>query len=147
MLLEVIEVVEPLTVSCAGRQVKILDDGYAWLFICRDGARHVVTAHCDPSGCPVHWYVDVVDAWSLDAEGFPVYDDLFLHVVAIPGGAVELRDADELETAFHEGKVTREQHETASAEAARIVREMQEGIFGPMVRTEDYLMAVRSNGG
>ena len=105
--------------------MKILDDGYEWLFICRDGARHVVTAHCDERGRPVHWYIDVVERWAVGAEGFPVYEDLFLDVVATPSGGAELRDVDELEEALIRGGVTPEQYAAAHGEAVRVLAAVQ----------------------
>lgn len=144
VLLEALEVIEPLWVTCAGERVRILDDGYAWLFICRAGARHVVTAHCDERGRPVHWYIDVVERWMLGAEGYPTYDDLFLDVVATPGGAVEVRDADEFEAARGEGVVTQAQYDLAWSEAERVVRELWEGTFESVARTPEYLEVVRS---
>lgn len=124
-------------------QVKILDDGFAWLFYLREGARHVVTAHCDASGEPVHWYVDVVDGWWMGADGYPVYTDLFLDVVATPGGAVEMLDTEELDFAFAAGEVTSVQYDLARSEAERIERELCVGEFQPVLRTREYLAAAR----
>ena len=139
--------VEPLWVMCAGERVKILDDGFAWLFVLGEGARHVVTAHCDAAGTPVHWYVDVVEDWWLDDDGFPVYADLFLDVVATPGGAVELLDAAELEAALSAGEVTSAQYDLARSEADRTVHALRDGRFEPAVRTREYLAAARSLAG
>lgn len=144
VLLEAHEVVEPLWVTCAGERVKILDDGFSWLFVLRDGARHVVTAHCDAAGEPVHWYVDVVEGWWMGDDGFPVYADLFLDVVVTPGGSVELLDAAELEAALAADVVTSAQYELALSEADRIVRALQGGGFEPAVRTCEFLSAARS---
>lgn len=144
VLLEVHEVVEPLWVACAGERVKILDDGFAWLFVLREGARHVVTAHCDAAGEPVHWYVDVVEGWWMGDDGFPVYADLFLDVVATPGGSVELLDVVELEAALAADGVTSAQYELARSEADRLVRALRAGEFQPAVWTREYLAAARS---
>ena len=144
VLLEAHEVVEPLWVTCAGERVKILDDGFAWLFVLHEGARHVVTAHCDAAGAPVHWYVDVVEDWWMGDDGFPVYADLFLDVVATPGGSVELLDAAELEAALAADVVTSAQYELALSEADRIVRALQGGRFEPAVRTREFHSAARS---
>lgn len=144
VLLEAHEVVEPLWVTCDGDRVKILDDGYSWLFILRDAVRHVVTAHCDATGAPVHWYIDVVDDWAIDAIGFPVYFDLFLDVVSTPGGKVELLDAAELQAAFTRGVVTREQRDRAWSEADRIQHELHAGTFEPVVRTREFLEAAKA---
>lgn len=147
VLLEAHEVVEPLWVRCAGERVKILDDGFAWLFVLREGARHVVTAHCDAAGAPVHWYVDVVDSWWAGDDGYPVYADLFLDVIATPGGSVQLLDVAELEAALAAGVVTRAQYDLARSEADRIVRALRDCRFEPAVRTREFLSAARSPAG
>jgi len=144
VLLEAHEVVEPLWVTCAGERVKILDDGFAWLFVLREGAHHVVTAHCDAAGGPVHWYVDVVEAWWMGDDGYPVYSDLFLDVVATPGGSMELLDMAELEAALAAGVVTSAQYGLALSEADRFMRALRAGEVEPTVRTREYLKAAKS---
>lgn len=142
--LEAVEVVEPLWVICAGEHVKILDDGYAWLFICPEGARHVVTAHFDERGQPVHWYIDVVERWTLGDDGFPVYDDLFLDVIALPSGRTEVLDGDELEAASAEGGVTAVQRVSAWEEAERIRAAIRSGTFEPVARCTELLEFARA---
>lgn len=109
--LKAIEVVEPLWVTCAGERIRILDDGYEWLFLLHHAARHVVTGHCDARGRPVHWYIDLVERWMPGPNGFPVYDDLFLDVTATPSGRVEILDSDELNEALETGVITRDQYD------------------------------------
>ena len=77
-----------------------MDVGYLWLAICEEGAHHVTTAHCNAGGEPVHWYTDIVDSWQVGAGGFPCFDDLYLDVIALPNGQVEIIDGDELEAAL-----------------------------------------------
>jgi predicted RNA-binding protein associated with RNAse of E/G family len=137
------EVVEPLLVTCADEQVRILADGYEWLFLLPHAARHVVTAHCDAQGRPVHWYIDVVERWTLGSDGFPVYDDLFLDVTATPSGRVEILDHDELEEALKTGVITRAQYDTAWKEARRIKAAIRGGSFEPVAQTEAFLELAR----
>ncbi len=143
VLLEAYEVVEPLWVTCAGERVKILDDGYAWLFVLKEGARHVVTAHCDASGTPVHWYVDVVEEWRVGADGFPEYTDLFLDVIGTPSTA-EVLDAEELKAALLAGVVTPDQYANAWREAEHVLHAFQARSFLPALRTREYLEAARA---
>ena len=97
--LRALEVREPLTVTCCGEQVKIMDVGYLWLTIYEEGAHHITTAHCNANGEPVHWYTDIVASWGFDANGFPCFDDLCLDVIALPDRQVEIIDGDELKAA------------------------------------------------
>jgi predicted RNA-binding protein associated with RNAse of E/G family len=142
--LKALEVAEPLRVSCAGEQVRILDDGYEWLFILPNAARHVVTAHCNAQGRPVHWYIDVVERWTPVPDGFPVYDDLFLDVTATPSGRVEILDQDELAAALATRVITRDQYDAAWQEAHRIEAAIRNGSFAPVAQTEACLGLARN---
>lgn len=137
--LKALVVKEPLSVTCCGQRVKIMDTGYKWLFICQAGARHITTAHCDAEGEPVHWYIDVIASWGIDSSGFPYFDDLYLDVVALPNGQVEVVDQDELETALAFGVINRAQVDLAWAEAKAVAAAIRSRTFGPVQLTRHYL--------
>lgn len=137
--LKALKVKEPLTVSCCGQRVKIMDAGYKWLSVCEKGTRYIITAHCDAEGEPVHWYIDIVESWGVDPNGFPYFDDLYLDVIALPNGQVEIIDADELEAALAFGVISQAQHDLAWAEAKAVAAAIRSQTFGPVQLTRRYL--------
>lgn len=116
-----------------------MDVGYQWLAICERGAHHITTAHCNAEGGPVHWYIDIVASWHLDANAFPCFYDLYLDVIALPNGQVEIIDGDELEAALAAHVVNRAQYELAWREAEAVAAAIREGAFTPVQRTRDLL--------
>jgi len=116
-----------------------MDVGYQWLSICTKGAQHIVTAHCDAEGEPVHLYIDVVVSWGFDANGFPYFDDLYLDVIALPGGWFEVIDGDELEAALKARVISRAQYEGAWREAESVSTALEDGAFAPMEDVRRYL--------
>lgn len=97
-----------------------MDARYQWLSICEKGAHHLVTAHCNAEGEPVHWYINIVESWGVDPDGFPYFDDLYLDVIALPNGQVETIDANELKAALAFGVINRVQADLAWAEARAV---------------------------
>lgn len=137
--LKALSVREPLTVPCCGQPVKIMDVGYQWLTICEVGARHIVTAHCNAEGEPVHLYIDVIASWHVGEDGFPCFDDLYLDVITLPDGRFEVIDGDELEAALKARVISRAQYEGAWREAERVAATLEDVSFAPMEDVQRYL--------
>jgi predicted RNA-binding protein associated with RNAse of E/G family len=137
--LKALEVREPLSVSCCGQQIKIMDVGYQWLSICEKGARHIVTAHCNAEGKPVHWYTDIIDSWGVGEDGFPYFDNLYLDVIALPGGQVEIIDGDELEAALEARIISRTQYELVWREAEAVTAAIKVQSFRPVQLTRHFM--------
>lgn len=137
--MEALEVREPLTVTCCSQRVKIMDAGYQWLAICEEHAHHVTTAHCNADGEPVHWYIDIIESWQVDKNGFPYFDDLYLDVITLPNGQVEIIDRDELEAALEARVISRAQYDLAWRVAETVVASIQRQTFEPVPFTRRYL--------
>lgn len=67
------------------------------------------------------------------------FDDLYLDVIALPNGQVEIIDGDELETALAAHVITRAQYELAWREAEAVAAAVQNGSFAPILRARDLL--------
>lgn len=94
----------------------------------------------DSAGKLVQVYFDVVWDHGLDERGVPWYDDLYLDVVALPSGEVELLDQDELEEALGAGAVTEEQYRIAVDEARAVLTDIRPG---PSVDVNEFIEAFR----
>ena len=137
--LEALGVLEPLFVHNCGKTLKILDTGYLWLFICEAGKNHIVTVQCDEEHQPVQWYVDIVNCWYLDDNGFATFEDLYLDVLRLLDGSTEIIDQSDVDLALHNDKVTQAQFDLAWKEAKSVERKLLTDCFEPVQQTEYYL--------
>lgn len=117
-LLQIDAVTEPLYVDHLGKRVKIADVGYSWLQIGLHGEYFWFTAMFDEQGIFQQIYVDITAGNTADVED-AYFTDMYLDYVVLPQCVVEL-DMDELQEAYAQGDITREQFETTVAEGKRI---------------------------
>lgn len=117
---------EPLVVDWQGTPLCVCDSGFSWLQQFPDEAHHAVTTQFDTEGNVVQWYIDVCNRHALDADGIPWWEDLYLDVLVVPDGRVEIVDADELEEALAGGVIDRAQYELAWREARALVTTINE---------------------
>ena len=137
--LQALEVSEPLWVKCADRAIKIMDNGYQWLFICQFDKPYCVTAQFDDQGRPVQWYVDIVAKWHQSASGFPYFDDLYLDIVCTPAGSLDIQDADELAEARQTDIISERHYNFAWAEACGLCDQIRAKRFEPILQSQNYL--------
>ena len=62
----------------------------------------------------------------------PWWDDLYLDIVVLPDGYLELQDAEELQEALQVGSINRSQFDLAHREAERIMTELKSDYVGVM---------------
>ncbi len=130
--LHALTVTEPLRVTCCGERLTVIDTGYHWLTLLEPGVPHVTTLHCDAAGQLVQVYVDMIEGWSLGEDGYPVFDDLYLDVIALPDGRAEIIDVEELEEALEAGAITRAQFDAAWSEATGVLEAIRQRRFAPL---------------
>lgn len=120
------EVTKPLTVWSCGQQVTVLDSQFRWIYFAPTGGHHALTVQLDAQDIPVQFYIDINQANAVQEDGIPYGLDLYLDVVALPEGwkvkSSEIIDADELEAALFEGKVSEEQATFARNEAQKLLQ-------------------------
>ncbi len=111
---------EPLWMPCAGEMVCVADTGYVWLTHIPHGEHFALITMFDAQGAVVQWYADIIGGQGVDERGIPWYDDLYLDVVATPGGQVEIIDAADLDEALADGRITADEHALAWRAAHRV---------------------------
>lgn len=92
----------------------IMDDGYIWLEIYPQGENYCITALCDQNKNIKEWYIDIAKYTGVE-DGVPFEDDLYIDVVIVPDGRVHILDEDELQEAYHNGVITKEDWNLAYA--------------------------------
>jgi len=132
-LLHLIKTRAMLVKSVQDMQIKIVDDDYCWLQVAPKNEHWWLTVMFDEQGKLVQYYFDVTlenDVRGADST----FVDLFLDVASQPDGTLELMDMSELEQAFNEGSITREQYELSLRTAQTLV----EGIPANIRRLEEF---------
>jgi uncharacterized protein len=123
-----IKVVESVTKRYDQKAVCILDDGYMWLHQFPLYKHHSVTTMFNANGDIVQWYIDICLEIGIE-KNVPWMDDLFLDIVMLPSNEIYLLDEEELENAYKENSITKQQYNLAWKEANRIIEQLKRDQF------------------
>jgi predicted RNA-binding protein associated with RNAse of E/G family len=118
---------EPLCRMTMGELRVLADAGYTWLQLFPEGAYYTVAAMFDTSGQLFQWYIDICLRQGVDERGIPWLDDLYLDIVLLPNGQMELKDADELDEALGCGEITPEEYDLAWQTARELMGRIERG--------------------
>jgi hypothetical protein len=135
---------EPGWLPYADRRLLIADAGYCWLQYYPRDAHYTLTATFDERDRFVYWYIDIVKAHGLGEDGVPWYDDLYLDIIILSDGAIHVLDADELDEALAERKITREEWQLAWDETNRLLAMLKNGPLPAMTLYTRHLALLRA---
>lgn len=107
-----------------GEPVVIYQDNYHWLQLCMAGCHWWLTAMVDETGAITQYYFDITLENHLLGSRDSWFRDIYLDVVMMPDGRIDLLDADELDEALASGDITEEQHELAHQWAEELMHEL-----------------------
>lgn len=116
----------------------ILDNGYLWMEIYPEVENYCITAMCDEKNKAVEWYFDICKCNGIE-DNVPYEDDLYLDVVIVPDGRIHILDEDELQQAFNEGKIEKEELEIAYKTKELILEQYGNNIERLQELTSNYL--------
>lgn len=119
-LMEVRDITCPQTWRFRGEDIVVCDKGMKWLSILPQDDFYCITAMLDEKDEVILWYIDMIAAQGVDADGVPYFDDLYLDLVIYADGTVVVDDMDELEDALASGDITKEQFEFAIGACERL---------------------------
>jgi len=94
-------------------KICLAGEGYTWIIYLPLHEFWSVTAFFSPENELIEWYFDISKKNFLDEDKIPCIDDLFLDLVVLPDGRTITIDADELQDAFQQNKITREDYNHA----------------------------------
>ncbi|EEL60617.2 DUF402 domain-containing protein [Bacillus toyonensis] len=112
-ILDIKKVREPSYKGYDGKEICIAGNEYTWIQYFIKGKNFAITAMLDNKGNLVQYYIDVTKEYEIDDRGLPYFDDLYLDVVLLPNGKMYVLDEDELEDAYKNSDVTKEEYELA----------------------------------
>ena len=136
---------QPLAFPFLGQALTIADAGYLWLQLFPDAVPHTLTAMVDERGEIVQWYVDICRAHGLDEDGGLWYEDMYLDVVLLPDGDLEIIDGEELDAALEQGEVTADEYAAAWREVIRVRAAIEAGDYPLIPVARDVLRELRQN--
>lgn len=123
------EIDAPLWMPIAGERVCVVNNGYSWLQLFPRGSNHVATITFDAQDRVHHWYIDISKRTYMDEQGMLWYDDLYLDLIFLPGGDVELLDEDELNEAYAQGIISTNEYNLAWNETRALMTQLEEQSF------------------
>ncbi|MDR2590362.1 MAG: DUF402 domain-containing protein [Oscillospiraceae bacterium] len=107
------EVYNPRFVGEKGREICIADKGYSELCYLPDNENWMVWAIYDNNGKIIEWYFDISKTNSVDKDGNPYCDDLYLDIALMANDEILILDEDELLDAYNNGKITKDDYDLA----------------------------------
>lgn len=137
-------------------KIQVTGAGMTWMELIPDNTNRVITVKYFPDGMhdekrihypvpankkyqPSIWYVDVAEGIEYDEYGIAVYIDKYLDVIFTPEGDIKIDDRDELDAAYKEGQISKEQYDAALIEGEKIQKELCADIF----RTDQWCADIR----
>lgn len=105
-----LEVENSLVQNILNRNLKIADKDYIWLQLFPINKNHCITIMFDDNKNIVKWYIDIVKNIGLTEENIPYMEDLYLDLIILPTGEYEIQDRDELDEAFKNKIINREEY-------------------------------------
>lgn len=112
-LMEIQQVSEAQKWKFYDNEFVVCDAGLKWLSILPKDDFYCITAMMNQDDEILVWYIDMIAAQGIDADGIPYFDDLYLDLVVCPNGEIMVDDMDELEDALCQADITQAQFDLA----------------------------------
>ena len=122
-LVKIQEVNRPYMVGEKGSEVCIADNGYSELTFLPDNENWQLTAIYDNYNKIIEWYFDITRKNSVDENGNPYCDDLYLDAALMPDGRILIFDEAELENALTNGSISQKDFDMAHDVLKKLIDE------------------------
>ena len=130
---------EPLVLDVSDSKVCLVDDDYIWTQHFPNNSNYALTTMFNKEQEVVQWYFDICNGNKVNEIGVPYYDDLYLDVVVLPSGEIILLDEDELNDAFENNEISKEEYDLANYEAEKLIDSIKNGKTNLLKNTKHYL--------
>ncbi|MBP3567936.1 MAG: DUF402 domain-containing protein [Lachnospiraceae bacterium] len=110
-LLEIQKVTNPLTVHYEDGDVLIADAGYSWLQLAFKDQFFWATVMYDNKGELMQGYFDITGGNTFEDMENPKFQDMYLDLVLLKDGGIQVLDREELDEALEQKKITAEQYQ------------------------------------
>jgi predicted RNA-binding protein associated with RNAse of E/G family len=123
-LIKVIKVKQKITVDYDNSETILLDDGYKCLMFLPDKEKWCASAVYNTSNEIIEWYFDMTKQNSIDEEGNPYYDDLYLDIAVSPDFNPIILDEEQLKEALELKEITKSDYDMAHHTCNKIIKEL-----------------------
>lgn len=92
----------------------------------------------------IDWFFDVSEKIGIAEEGIPYTDDLYLDILLYPSGKIELVDEEELQQAYENHIITKEQCDFAYQIANEVIQKITSCKMQDLIQfTQKYFHLVK----
>lgn len=123
-LIKVEKVKQKITVDYEQSEKILVDDGYKGLIFLPDKENWCVSVVYNISNEVVEWYFDMTKLNSINEQGVPFYDDLYLDIAVSPNFKVVILDEDELKEALESKEISQSDYDMAYSTCNKIIKEL-----------------------
>lgn len=123
-LIKVEKVKRRLTVDYDKSDVCLFDAGYKCIIFLPDNETWGITVVFDRYDEIIEWYFDMTKQNSINKQGIPFYDDLYLDIAVSPDFKIAILDEDELLEALEANVITKHDYGLAYSTCNRIIEEI-----------------------
>jgi predicted RNA-binding protein associated with RNAse of E/G family len=116
---------KPLWKDYNNHSLKIVDNDYWWIQFFPKNENYVVTTMINEEGSVVQWYIDICKSHGMNENGIPWFDDLYLDVVLLPSGYVQVLDEEEIDLAVRNGTISNQEYDLAYKTVFKITENVQ----------------------
>lgn len=144
-ILHIKQVKEPSYKQYSNQSICIANNGYTWIQYFINEKNFAITAMLDEKKELVQYYIDVAKVYKIDERRLPYFDDLYLDVVLLPNDELYLLDEDELEEAYRDGDISKEEYDLAWNTAKWIMKKIEEEDFLWFSMLESEIQKIKDN--
>ena len=100
----------------------LYDTDYSEIGFLPDNENWMLWAMYDNNDDIIEWYFDVTKKNTLDEEGKPYCDDLYLDIALMPNGEILILDEDEIKDALNKRMITQDEYDMAYSVMDKLIR-------------------------
>jgi predicted RNA-binding protein associated with RNAse of E/G family len=123
-LIKIEKLKQKITVDYEQSEEILLDDGYKCLIFLPDEEKWCVSVVYNALNEMVEWYFDMTKLNSINEQGIPFFDDLYLDIAVSPSFKVVILDEDELKEALELKEITQSDYDMAYSTCNKIIKEL-----------------------
>lgn len=123
-LIKINKIKRKITVDYEKSQKILLDNGYKSLIFLPDNETWCVSVVYNASNEIIEWYFDITKENSIDEQGTPYFDDLYLDIAISPDFKIVILDEDELREALELKEITQSDYDMAHYTCNKIIKDI-----------------------
>ncbi|SHK35524.1 hypothetical protein SAMN02745248_02358 [Hathewaya proteolytica DSM 3090] len=137
------EIKYPKFIVFRDNKINIWDNGYCWVQYFELGREYSVTAMYDKNNVLKQWYIDICKPVKVNRKGIPYFRDMYLDLVVLPSGQMEVLDEDELQEALENHHITTREYKRAYEVLEQLKDRVKKGNISEMNMSKTNLIQLK----